>query len=199
MAELMQLDAAAALVGKSEVTIRRLIKAGKVPFQREKTLTGFIYMVYPDHLRAYYGSGLSEEETAKAEAAAAEVRAEGATTQTATAVRVAVAGETGNFAEYWQKRADLYEEKFQQEAARHARTREELGLWRGRAEHAQGMLMQLLPAGDVKPEESAAEAAAGSDQNGSSIWFVIITVLLVIILVAAIGAGVYVYLKNGSL
>lgn len=143
MAELIQLDKAAALAGKSEVTLRRLIKAQKIPFQKEKTLTGFIYLVDPEEVRKFYNIKVdsapkSTEELPKSPSSQ-------------SGVRIAVAGDSGNANEYWQKKSELYEDRYQQELIKHSNTREELGVWRGRAEQTQSMLMKLLPApGDVE-------------------------------------------------
>ena len=54
MADLIPLTAAAALVGKSEISIRRLITAGKVPVHKEQSADGVVYMLDPKKLRAFY-------------------------------------------------------------------------------------------------------------------------------------------------
>lgn len=56
MAERVHLDEAAKQSGKSEITIRRLIKAEKIPFEKEPTLTGFVYLVNPEDVKAYYAT-----------------------------------------------------------------------------------------------------------------------------------------------
>jgi hypothetical protein len=167
MAELLQLDAAAKKVGKSEVTIRRLVKAGKVPAHKEKTLTGFIYRVDPDDVRAYYSKrgalGLGGEPEPRAEVEPEEApapkeqpkpqpKAEPAREEvphTVTSngkVRVAVSDAGGDPVSYWLRRAETYEERYHKELEKSSNLREELGLWRGRAENAQAMLVKLLPA-----------------------------------------------------
>lgn len=54
MADLIPISTAATLVNKSEVTLRRLITAGKIPVHTEKTSSGLLYKVNPDDLYAYY-------------------------------------------------------------------------------------------------------------------------------------------------
>jgi hypothetical protein len=141
MGNLLQLDKAADAVGKSEVTLRRLIKANRIPYEKQKTLTGFIYLVDPDSVRAYYQQrgGVPDGEVPVSSNSAFVTTANGS-------VRVAVAGESGSPSEYWQKRAEAYEEKYFHELTAHSETRQELGMWRGRAEQAQAMVLKLLPA-----------------------------------------------------
>ena len=198
MAEPVQLDKAAALVGKSEVTLRRLVKAGKIPFEKEKTLTGFIYRVDPEKVREFYRGRegyvadlISNEETV--DPAPAPEAAPAASSSHAQPVRIAVAGESGQAQEYWQKKSDLYEERFNQEVSKHAQTREELGVWRGRAEQAQSMLMKLLPAPQEvevrqQPAAGSSAPAAAKTESNSSVVTVIISVLCALVVVAAAGA-----------
>ncbi len=194
MAQSLQLDAAAKLAGKSEVTLRRLIKAGKIPFQREKTLTGFLYLVDPDHVRAYYGEGLSTEQQEVAEEQAAEVRAEAPTNEVRPgAVRLAVAGESGNFAEYWQKRSDMFEQRYHQEATRLTAAREELGYWKGKAEHAQSLVTRLLPSGDEKP---VSQLAVTDQAVKEQAWPVVLTIVLIIAGAILVGAVAWVLVKG---
>jgi hypothetical protein len=159
MAEFIHLDAAAKLAGKSEVTVRRLVKAGKVTAKKEKTHTGFIYLVDPEEVKAYYGVRGSlklgsdpepraeiepDPEPAKSERAEEEPPSKHAVA-TQGRVRVAVSGIEGDPVEYWVKRAETYEDRYHREVQNTAHLREELGLWKGRAEHAQALLMKLLP------------------------------------------------------
>lgn len=206
MAESLQLDKAAALVGKSEVTLRRLIKAGKIPFEKEKTLTGFIYRVKPADVRAYYkqkdGDSPVEEVEQEMEipitrkgteesvehdpADVHRVESRGSNPR----VRVAIADETGNSYEYWQKKSEVYEEKYNQEVTRHAQTREELGVWRGRAEQAHSMLLKLLPApgGEVEVRPSSARSSSDSNPSrGDGTWVatLVVSFTLIIIIIAA--------------
>jgi len=58
------LDQAAEQVGKSEITLRRLIRANKISFEKEKTPTGFVYKVDPKSVLDYYAS---REEVVSAE------------------------------------------------------------------------------------------------------------------------------------
>lgn len=144
MAELLHLDAAAKLVGKSEVTLRRLVKAGKIAVEKEKTTTGFVYLVDADEVQRYYGVRRSAQTTPKTESkhdpeVPHAVESQGR-------VRVAVSGDQGSTMDYWLKRAETYEERYYKEVQKTGELREELGLWRGRAEHAQGLLIKLLPA-----------------------------------------------------
>lgn len=69
MIELISLHAAAALVGKSEVTIRRLITAGILPVHKIKAVTGLVNKIDPNQLRAYYAErdAVVEAETIKLE------------------------------------------------------------------------------------------------------------------------------------
>lgn len=154
MAELLHLDAAAKLVGKSEVTLRRLVKAGKVSAAKEKTPTGFIYKVDADEIKRYYGVrgslNLGSDPAPRAEV---EPEPQAPKTQepetpkqsSGGKVRVAVASGQGDPVEYWLKRAETYEDRYYKEVQSTAHLREELGLWKGRAEHAQALLMKLLP------------------------------------------------------
>jgi len=198
MAELLQLDAAAAQIGKSEVTLRRLIKAGKIPFQKEKTLTGFIYLVDPEAVQNYYQGRdaeiLNSEEFQAAETGDQEVSNKEAKTVHATpyksAVRVAVASETGSAVEYWQKRAEIYEDRYTQEMQKHSQAREELGMWRGRAEQAQTMLTKLLPASS---EEVPKPVEVVPVNKEASPWLVSILVTLVFLIIIA--GAVVIYLK----
>ncbi|MBU6389378.1 hypothetical protein KGQ71_02575 [Patescibacteria group bacterium] len=198
MAELLPLDKAAAQVGKSEVTLRRLLKAGKIPFEKEKTLTGFVYRVDPDTVRAYYRirEG-SIEDLARAAGENGESEDDARSESSRKSVRVAVAGETGGAHEYWQKKSDMYEEKYNAEVMKHAQTREELGVWRGRAEQAQAMLMKLLPAPnhvEVKPPQpSEKPAPADTDANSGVVWAWLLSGLLILLLLVA--AGVIIYLR----
>ena len=187
MAELIQLDAAATLVGKSEVTLRRLIKAGKIPFQKERTPTGFIYQVDPEVVRGYY-QGREAVFTVPETSATHEVAS-------SPRVRVAVASDSGTPTEYWQKKAEVYEERFNTEMKNHAQTREELGVWRGRAEQAQSMLVKLLPApAEVQVQNIQAQSGNRAPQNAteraasSSVLTVVLTVLCITLIV--VGGGV---------
>lgn len=189
MAALVQLDEAANLVGKSEVTLRRLIKAGKVPFHKEKTLTGFIYLIDPEQVRAYYDGRPLEAVTATEEPEV-ESQSEGSRR---SSVRVAVAGESGNFSEYWQKKAEIYEERYTQEMSRHAHTREELGLWRGRAEQAQSMLVKLLPA--PVQEKAPASVAAPAKKVGDESVSATTVIMMVVLLLAIFGVAAFLYWK----
>jgi hypothetical protein len=189
MAEQMQLDKAADLIGKSEVTLRRLVKAGRIPYVRQKTLTGFIYLVNPDDIRNYYQQrGVIVGQTAEGEAEGSEE--ELPRPAPSGPVRVAVASESGNAIDYWQKKAENYEEKYYKELASHSQTREELGTWRGRAEQAQAMVLKLLPA----PQEVSVENRQGQERqaNTSNGW--VIGLVVGLILVFLIGGSGVIYL-----
>ena len=200
MAELLQLDAAAALVGKSEVTLRRLVKSGKVKAHKEKTLTGFIYLIDKDEVQSYYhqrdaafAGALHGEPEEKAEAH--EEKQEvvpGHAIPSKGKMRLAVANETGNSAEYWLKRAEIYEEKYLGEIQKVSQMREELGIWRGRAEHSQAMLLKMLPAA-----HSPIEVPAGApvSQKGSSNAAAFYVVGMAIIFIATAASLTYVLLK----
>ena len=196
MAELLQLDSAASLIGKSEVTLRRLIKAGKIPFQKEKTLTGFVYLVDPDAVRAYYQGRDTEIFQAEAQEHSRDTEPEvqvATQAQAASAknqsVRVAVSDPKSGPAEYWQKRAEIYEDRFTQEVVKHAQTREDLGVWRGRAEQAQSMLIKLLPAPqsevEVRPKTEVIEQMA-PEKKSVSAAVVILSIFVVILLVGLV-------------
>lgn len=183
MAELVQLDKAASQVGKSEVTLRRLIKAEKIPFQKEKTLTGFIYLVDPNEVRKFYKM---KPEDAPAPAS----KTKEPVAPQSPPVRIAIAGESGNVNEYWQKKSELYEDRYHQELAKHSNTREELGVWRGRAEQTQAMLMKLLPAPqDVAVRNQQQEAP--ESKQGSSVWAIILTIVLLVLIAVVIGGFFY--------
>ncbi len=174
MADFLHLDAAAKAVGKSEVTLRRLIKAEKIPYHKEKTVTGFLYLVRPEDVLAYYDTrtvlnlGSDPEPRAEIEPdkpkpapkpkvpvepqpepAEPTEDAQHAVTTRNGSVRVAISDEQGNPVDYWAKRAETYEERYHEELQRTSDLREELGLWRGRAEHAQALLMKLLPSAEM--------------------------------------------------
>lgn len=196
MAELIQLDQAASIVGKSEVTLRRLVKAGKIPFERQKTLTGFIYLVDPLEVKKYYKIRNGGAYTPEGDGAD-EITLN--TPRSANKVRLAVSDETGNQTEYWQKKAESYEDKYYTELNTHAQTREDLGVWRGRAEHAQAMLLKLLPAPSEVVLESSVEGGGSVthtprsshnknvDEGSGAHWVVIVlgVVLIVAIIVLA--------------
>lgn len=211
----VQLDQAARQVGKSEVTVRRLIKAGKISHRKEKTLTGFIYLVDPSEISRYYGDrGSSAEDFAQQmRESGAEVveevrinrgesRAEsqeseqgpGSTRQ----IRVAVAGESGNLSEYWQKRAETYESRYHQALESQSKLREELGAWRGRAEQAQNMLIKLLPAPtppssqEPKPTQVEKPQMPEIAQQSGSVWIVGLLAVIAGLFVVALVAGFYV-------
>ena len=212
MAELMQLDKAATSVGKSEVTLRRLIKAGKIPYQKERTLTGFVYMVDPDQVRAYYsvreGTLLAEdaiesfrqdssEPDSDFDSAAQEKveRVRPAAAQSVARVRVAVEGESGSASDYWQKKSEAYEDRYNSEMIKHSQTREELGVWRGRAEQAHSMLMKMLPSPsdvEVRKPENVEQRPVSRKEDTSIVTAVTITVLAVLL---AVAVAVVVYLK----
>lgn len=155
MAALVHLSEAARLAGKSEITLRRLIKAGKLEAHREQTHSGFLYMVDADAVKAHYAgtperarrAPVSRPKPARPAAPAQQPQAsdEPSTVTSGGKVRVAVAGAHGTSADYWAKRAEAYEERYHKELERSSDLREELGLWRGRAEHAQALLLKLLP------------------------------------------------------
>jgi hypothetical protein len=196
MADLVQLDVAAALVGKSEVTLRRLIKAGKVPVHKEKTLTGFIYLIDPAKLQAYYESRGEVVFESMEEAPTEPV------SKDSGARRLAVAGENGGEVTYWQKRAETYEERYHAELQKHASAREELGIWRGRAEHAQAMLMKLLPPvpevlmnTSVEVPEKDAKPLKRRDDTSPGVMILLVTTVVISFFLLA-GAVVYVILSR---
>lgn len=165
MAIRVQLENAARQVRKSEVTVRRLIKAGKVPFEKQKTLTGFIYLVDPDEIRHFYQNRGVVSPTTKVETEKPNFQPKAEPDTETPVKRVAISDETGNSTGYWQKRSDLYEERYNQEMGKHAQAREELGVWRGRAEQTQSMLMKLLPA----PENTFSTSTGTGDSSPFSV------------------------------
>ncbi|CAN5191723.1 hypothetical protein BH11PAT4_BH11PAT4_5640 [soil metagenome] len=215
----VHLDQAARQVGKSEVTVRRLVKAGKISHQKEKTLTGFIYLVDPTEISHYYGDrGSSSEDFAQQmRESGAEVVEEvrihrpdtdenskeqpQAEQQASTRqIRVAVASETGNLSEYWQKRAETYENRYHQTLESQSKLREELGVWRGRAEQAQNMLVKLLPApAPVVPEEKVevpapvAEVKKVERKEAGGNWVVGLLAVIAGLFVVALGVGLYIF------
>lgn len=52
--ELLKINEAAKLVGRSEVTIRRAIRASHVLIKKEQTKSGFNYLIYKDSLLKYF-------------------------------------------------------------------------------------------------------------------------------------------------
>jgi hypothetical protein len=200
MADQVQLDVAAAAVGKSEITLRRLIKAEKIPYRKERTLTGFIYLVDPDAVSAYYASRDADID--------GELSDEAPTQETPIAIRrpgIPAAGlpqadPADTSAGYWQKKADLYEERYYTEAKEHSQTREELGVWRGRAEQTQSMLMKMLPANSdveirsgadlkksTKPERTEKPIESRQAGEGTAAWLVPTLAGIVVVLLAAAG------------
>jgi len=63
---LITLKEAAQIVGKSELTIRRLVKAKKVNSQKQKTATGFSYLVDEDDLKSFYNLDQLDQSSDKA-------------------------------------------------------------------------------------------------------------------------------------
>jgi hypothetical protein len=160
-AHYIQLEAAARQVGKSEITLRRLIKSAKISHRKEKTITGFVYLVDPQEINTYYDQGgVSEiiEEAVAEEALREEVSVDANSVPPQRQIRVAVESAAGDMSEYWQKRSEVYEERYNQEVSRHAQAREEVGVWRGKAEQAQELLGTLLPA-MTETQQAAATAA----------------------------------------
>ena len=130
MPELLPLDTAAAAVGKSEVTLRRLVKAGKIPAEREQTITGFIYRVDPEVIKAYYAEREKELEVAPP-------------TKFTEPNRLAVSTSAQGNEEYWRKRAERYEQKYDESIKAHLQTKEALGLWKGKAEQLSSAVQQI--------------------------------------------------------
>lgn len=197
MAELVRLDKAASLAGKSEVTLRRLIKANKIPFQKEKTLTGFIYMVNPHDVLKFYNIRESViEEAVKAEKDSSGVvetvvprskEVEKSYVGSTSTVRVAVAGEEGGATGYWQKRAERYEERYHTEIEKHSETKAELGLWRGRAEQSQAMLLKLLPAPQGVEIQQKEEPIVPAIKENNSLVVAMVSTLVVLVVIAVAG------------
>jgi hypothetical protein len=176
MAEYVQLDVAAEAVGRSEVTLRRLVKSGKVGHRKEKTLTGFIYQVDVDEIRRYYADAPEGATGDVKRPVVEEVKpSPDAARRSGGAVRVAVADAHGEMTTYWQARAELYENRYQEAVHTQASLREELGVWRGKAEQAQAIVQQLLPA----------QAGGGSRKTDPSAWLV--WVLAAVTIIAGIG------------
>lgn len=169
MATYIQLDQAARQVGKSEITVRRLIKSGKISHKKEKTLTGFIYLVDPEEIGAFYDGSKPPVAAKKSEVPPTTPEPESSEEEIPSRqVRVAVTGASGDLGEYWRKRAEAFEDRYQHAVEKQAHLREELGIWRGRAEQAQTMLATLLPAqteqaptSQVTKKESQSEPASG--------------------------------------
>ena len=175
MPELLPLDAAATAVGKSEVTLRRLVKSGKVPAEREQTITGFIYRVDPEAIKAYY----AERETE------VEERAEIAPKAT-TLNRLAVSTPAQGNEDYWRKRAERYEQKYDESVQAHLKTKEELGLWRGKAGNPQETILPV-----VKKSKEKKEVAANTEQEEKETVAAWVTPIVLGLLVAlAIGGGI---------
>lgn len=197
------LDQAAREVKKSEVTVRRLLKSAKISHQKEKTLTGFIYLVDPAEIKHYYGmedeqAPLEERPPVVIEAAdtddgdgadATQPAGDGGQEMLSRQIRVAVAGETGNLSEYWQKRAETYEERYNQEMQRESVLREELGLWRGRAEQAQNLVLKLLPASQPVPVEPAKPSLS----NQIAYWLLVGLAVVIAILLGGLCAAAYLW------
>lgn len=217
MAELVQLDKAAALVGRSEVTLRRLVKAGKIPFQKEKTLTGFIYLVDAEAVRAHYGLGADDgfaygkddegakpdQEASGQESPAEEIpvqkpekkESDGVAIPVAEdvkpngSVRVAVATDSSTVQDYWRKRSERYEDKYLQELSQHSQTREELGVWRGRAEQSQSMLLKMLPSPQDIEVKDDVPATVQRPEPSSVLWTAAVAILGLVALVLAAGVA----------
>lgn len=197
----MQLDRAAVMSGKSEVTLRRLIKSGKVPFEKRKTLTGFIYMVDPELVKKYYatrnGGVYKEDGTPQEEEDFGSSNNIASTRK--DKVRVAVVGESGDESEYWRKKAESYEEKYYNELTSNAKMHEELGVWRGRAEHAQAMLIKLLPSPrevDVVDEVVKTTNVAKKDQSNEGLLWTIVILISVVGVATITGLLLYYFFRN---
>jgi hypothetical protein len=196
MAELLQLDAAAKLVGKSEVTLRRLVKAGKVNAQKEKTLTGFIYLIDAEEVRKYYGVKKSAQptprHTEKPAPQADQEEEQRHAVESKGRVRVAVSGDQGDPVDYWLKRAETYEERYHRELQKTSELREELGLWRGRAEHAHSLLIKLIPAPntvEIGGQKSVPHAAPAKTRRLTPAGFIVLVGLPLILILG--GALMY--------
>lgn len=181
---MVSLAEAALISGKSEITIRRLVKAGKVASKKEATQTGFNYTVDADAVRAYYGQASAQKEPvvsgqAVQQPASTAVQAE-------NRVRVAVADESGSSVAYWHKRAEGYEQRFHAQVRTNADLREQVGLWKGRAENAQAMLVKLLPPPSDTLEVREGKAKPETPENEKRLQAVGAGVLLLLGL-AAIG------------
>jgi len=66
---LITLKDAARIVKKSELTIRRLVRAKKVNSQKQKTATGFSYLVDEGSLKAYYNLDQSNDQAVNTQSA----------------------------------------------------------------------------------------------------------------------------------
>lgn len=195
MSQFVQLEAAAKEVGKSEVTLRRLIKSGKVGHRKEKTLTGFIYLVDVEQVKSYYeknqGTPIEvekvspEEAEPKEETLSSEEKERRAEAREARAIRLAVTDESGSMTEYWQKRAQAFEERYHRELVRHAEAREELGVWRGKAEQSQEMLAKLLPAVTVRESADSSKEKESEEKQPKNSSGLVLT-LLIVVLVSAV-------------
>lgn len=198
MASFLHLDQAAKLVGKSEITLRRLLKTGKVTHRKEKTLTGFIYLLDPEELKRYYriqteplplGSSFAQPNLVD------DVPVESAPTPAlAKSVQVEVTkpaqSDQPPESAYWHQRAESLEDKYLQVLGEQAKIREELGLWRGRAEQAQQMVSALLPASTIV--STANQNTENKESISLSTWLV--TILAIVAVLAVIGLGVAAYL-----
>lgn len=177
---MVSLAEAALISGKSEITIRRLVKSGKVPFAKEATQTGFNYTVDADAVRAYYGQEAAPASQPKQEVSQATA------VQSDSRVRVAVADESGSSVAYWHKRAEGYEQRFHAQVKTNADLREQVGLWKGRAENAQAMLIKLLPPPSDTVEVQQGKARPEAPENDKRLQVIGAGVLLLLGL-AAIG------------
>lgn len=171
MGQQVSLEDAAREVGKSLITIRRAVKSGKLHHQKIKTLTGFVYTVDVAEAKAFFNGRSSvpyHAVTEELKQIKQELRADHQENpnptgysdptrpqpvppvqNTQSKYRIAVAGESGSLTEYWQKRAEAYEERYYRELTKHSETREELGVWKGKSENAETMFQKLLNNGSV--------------------------------------------------
>jgi hypothetical protein len=198
----IQLEAAARQVGKSEITLRRLIKAAKISHRKERTITGFVYLVSPEEVLAYYqqgGLGGVIEEAMAEDVAQHRVSPQESPEPGDSArqrqVQVSVESTAPDMSEYWQKRSEVYEDRYNQEVIRHTQVREELGSWRGKAEQTQEMLSKLLPAMAETQQQAATVAEAYTKEikkaRSTITWLSVVTSALFVTLVITVALFVY--------
>jgi len=142
--ELITLQEAADLIGKNLRTIQRYIKTGKLTRQ-----------IKDGHNFIDVNELKSKFETIE--------------TQTPRPPEKESSSSDTKGVMDWVQRADTYRDKWENEVQAHAKTREELGVWRGRAESYQNFASRLLNSGAAEQTRSE-ETTAPKSVPAKDFW-----------------------------
>jgi hypothetical protein len=181
----LSIDKASKETGKSEITLRRLIRGEKIVFKKEKTHTGFMYLIDTESVLKHYAAAEATQIAQQKE------QEEKKATQKSNSVR-----SDGGHSTFWHQKSEMYEEKYLSEVAKHSETKQELGLWRGRAEQAQSMVVKLLPAAqEVAVQEPVVAPEPTKSELGVALQ---ITALIALTLITCVAIAAVVYIRYGS-